>query len=409
MSISRRRIVGIGAALLLAGCSGSGDLPGADAPQVLAPPDERTSATPASPSVGTTPGASRDAAEGTGKGRSPGRAERPTDRSVITAGLRSPWGMAFLPDGSALVSERDTRIVRRVWPDGRTRQVGSVPGVTGGGEGGLLGLAVAPGSNPSEVLAYYTASDGNRVVRMPWSGGSLGRPGTVLTGLPSSEIHNGGRLAFGPDGMLYVTTGDAAEPELAQDLDSLAGKILRLDLARKDLTPEDNPFSADPGLRALVWSYGHRNVQGLGWSEDGVLWASEFGQSTWDELNQIEPGGNYGWPLREGDVGDARRGPAGEPLLDPRVQWPTDQASPSGLAVRGQTVYVAALRGQRLWAVPVAGNRAGTPTQSTSDLGRLRTVTLAPDGSLWLLTSNTDGRGVPAPNDDRVLRLTFES
>jgi glucose/arabinose dehydrogenase len=319
---------------------------------------------------------------------------------VLATGLTSPWGLTFLPDGRALVGERDTARVLLVRPDGTARPLGTVPGVLHGGEGGLLGLAVAP-DEPGTVLAYRTTATGNEVVRLRFDEDGLGPPEVVLRGIPAAGIHNGGQLAFGPDGMLYVTTGDAAVVATAPDPGSLGGKILRLDLTRRDLVPRDNPI---PG--SLVWSLGHRNVQGLDWADDGTLWAAEFGQDTWDELNAVVPGGDYGWPGAEGAV--ARAG-----LQDPRVQWPTDQASPSGLAVvddpdGGATVFLAGLRGQRLWAVPVVSDRAGDPVaRLTGDYGRLRAVAEAPDGSLWLMTSNTDGRGVPAPDDDRILRLTL--
>jgi glucose/arabinose dehydrogenase len=225
--------------------------------------------------------------------------------------------------------------------------------------------------------------------------GTLGPPEVLLAGIPRSQIHNGGRLAFGPDGMLYVTTGDASEPGSSQQAGTLAGKILRL--TPDGGVPTDNPVAGSP-----VWSSGHRNVQGLAWDSRGDLWASEFGARTWDELNLIRPGANYGWPQVEGTGGVA----AG--FVDPLVTWPTDQASPSGVAVAGGTVFLASLRGERLWAVPVGAGQAGTAQAFlVGELGRLRTVAAAPDGSLWLVTSNTDGRGEPRPGDDRIVRLTL--
>ncbi len=317
----------------------------------------------------------------------------PTAFEDLVTGLDVPWGLAFLPDGSALVSERDSARIRQVTAAGQVSEVGTVPDVVADNEGGLLGLAIPPGQ--AIVYAYLTAAQDNRVVRMSFDGGALGRPEIVIDGIPKAGNHNGGRLAFGPDGMLYVSTGDAAQPDRAQDRESLGGKILRL--SPDGSVPSDNPFAGSP-----VFSYGHRNVQGLAFDQDGRLWASEFGQNTWDELNLIEAGGNYGWPVVEG-VGDDDR------FIQPVAQWSTDEASPSGIAYVRDTVFLASLRGQRLWQVPVPDGVAGTPTDfAAGEFGRLRAAALAPDGSLWVLTNNTDGRGEPRDGDDRILRVTLE-
>jgi glucose/arabinose dehydrogenase len=318
----------------------------------------------------------------------------PTAFEDLVTGLDVPWGLAFLPDGSALVSERDSARIRQVTASGQVTEVGTVPDVVAQNEGGLLGLAVPPGS--LTVFAYLTTAEDNRVVRMSFDGGALGQPEVVIDGIPKAGNHNGGRLAFGPDGMLYVSTGDATQPDRAQDLESLGGKILRL--SPDGAVPADNPFAGSP-----VFSYGHRNVQGLAFDQDGRLWASEFGQHTWDELNLIEAGGNYGWPVVEG-VGDDDR------FIEPVAQWPTDEASPSGIAYVRDTVFLASLRGERLWQVPVPDGVAGTPTEfAPGEFGRLRAAALAPDGSLWVLTNNTDGRGEPRDGDDRILRVTLEA
>jgi len=314
---------------------------------------------------------------------------------TVATGLAVPWGIAFLPDGSALVSERDTARVVRI-DDSQTRTVGTVAGVMARGEGGLLGIAFAD----ERVYAYYTTPEDNRVVRMAWNDGVLGAAEPILTGIPKAGIHNGGRIAFGPDGMLYVATGDAAVPDSAQDPASLAGKILRI--APDGSVPADNPLPGSP-----VFSLGHRNVQGLAFDSRNRLWASEFGQTDADELNLISPGSNYGWPECEGACGR-------DPYVDPFVQWkPTSTASPSGVAILNDSAYVASLRGQVVFDVPLEGAAtASEPTRETvsqlalGDLGRLRTIVAAPDGTLWLTTSNTDGRGDPRAGDDRILRLT---
>jgi glucose/arabinose dehydrogenase len=311
----------------------------------------------------------------------------------VATGFDVPWGLVFLPDGSALLSERDTARILSVSADGGVTEVGQVEGVQPGGEGGLLGLAVAPDS-PEAVYAYFTAAEDNRVVRMPYLGGALGAAEVVVDGIPKAGNHNGGRLAFGPDGKLYVSTGDASRPERAQDLDSLGGKILRLN--PDGSIPADNPFDGSP-----VFSYGHRNVQGLAFDDDGNLWASEFGQNTWDELNLIQAGQNYGWPVVEGVGGDDR-------FVDPVAQWSTDEASPSGIAFVRDTVFMAALRGERLWQIPVQDGAAGSPADfAVGEFGRLRHAEVAPDGSLWVLTNNT-ARGTPREGDDRILRVTLE-
>jgi glucose/arabinose dehydrogenase len=319
--------------------------------------------------------------------RAAGRPDLTAPQTVAT-GLQVPWGLAFLPDGSALVAERDSaRVLQVSVGGGAPREVYRVPGVSAGGEGGLLGLAVpADHARTGLVYAYHTAAADNRIVRFTLDGGT---PEVIFDGIDKAGIHNGGRIAFGPDGMLYVGTGDAADQPVSQNAQDTNGKILRL-------TPDGRPAPGNPTAGSPVYSLGHRNVQGLAWDDAGRLFGIEFGQNRLDEVNVITPGGNYGWPEVEGTGG-------GERYIDPVVTWRTTDASPSGAAVVGNTLYVAALRGERLWAVPVAG---GEPTaELTRRYGRLRTVEVAPDGALWLTTSNTDGRGDVRDGDDRILRF----
>ena len=316
---------------------------------------------------------------------------------TVASGLTTPWGIAFLPDGSALVGERDTAKVLLVRP-GSQHLVGTVPGVVSngqqGGEGGLLGLAVSPSYATDHLIyAYMSTAADNRIVRMTYTGGRLGRPSPILTGIPHGLHHNGGRLAFGPDGMLYASTGEGGVPARAQDKGSLGGKILRM-------TPEGRAAPGNPFPGSVVWSYGHRNVEGLAFDSAGRLWATEFGDKAWDELNLILPGRNYGWPATQGRTDHPG-------YTSPKAQWHTDDAGPSGIAVIGSVAWIGALTGHRLWRVPLDGPSAGTPKAFFVDTyGRLRTAVAAPDGSLWLTTSNTDGRGSPRPGDDRILRLT---
>jgi glucose/arabinose dehydrogenase len=372
------------AALLLAGCSGG--------PQSPAPPTG-SAAGSATPSGGDT-GSGSPAPSGAAPSDDTVRSARVA--GVVAGGLEVPWGMTFLPDGSALVAERDSARVKHVDPRGEVRDVGRVRGVSGRGEGGLLGLALSPTYESDRLLfAYFTAGEENRIDRMTYDGRRLGAQRRVLGGIPAAGVHDGGRIAFGPDGYLYVGTGDAGRSEQAQDRGALGGKILRI-------TPDGRPAPGNPFPGSPVYSLGHRNVQGLAWDSRGQLWAAEFGQNRWDELNRIEAGANYGWPQVEGREGGGGR------YVDPVAQWPTDEASPSGIAVAGNAVYLAALRGARLWQVPIPGGRPGRPRALlTGDYGRLRTVTAAPDGSLWLSTSNRDGRGSPRRGDDRILRLTL--
>ncbi len=323
----------------------------------------------------------------------------------VVTGLAAPWSMALLSDGSMLVSERDSGRILEVSTGGAARPAGTVPGVVHSGEGGLLGLAVrlgACGDFPSpdpatgclRVYAYLTTGTDNRILRMPLLGAagarSLGEPTVILDGIPKANNHNGGRIAFGPDGMLHASTGDAGNRNAAQDPESLGGKILRL--TPDGGIPDGNPFPDSP-----VWSLGHRNVQGIAWDGRGRMWASEFGQNTWDELNEIKAGGNYGWPVVEGKGGDPR-------FVDPVLQWTTDEASPSGIAISGTTLYMAALRGERLWVVDLAGTPLAQ-ARLAGALGRLRDVALTGDGRLYVLTNNTDGRGSPKPGDDRIVEI----
>ncbi|BFU43635.1 PQQ-dependent sugar dehydrogenase [Krasilnikovia sp. MM14-A1004] len=307
---------------------------------------------------------------------------------TVATGLDVPWGLALLSDGSALVAERNSGRILQVRPGGGApREVYRVPGVVHAGEGGLLGLAVAADHDRTGwVYAYFTAEHDNRIVRFRLGGTAA--PEVIFQGIDKAGFHDGGRIAFGPDGMLYAGTGDAGDRPSAQDPDDPNGKILRL-------TPDGAPAPGNPGGKP-VWSLGHRNVQGLAWSADGTMYAIEFGQNRFDEVNVIRPGANYGWPEVEGTSNDSR-------FVNPLVTWSTVEASPSGAAIAGDTLYVAALRGQRLWTVPLRGGPPGA--ELVGRYGRLRTVAVAPDGALWLTTSNRDGRGDPRPGDDRILRF----
>ncbi|EFL35040.1 oxidoreductase [Streptomyces viridochromogenes DSM 40736] len=386
MIVQRRAVPAVLAAaalLLTAGCSSDGGgtsggdgnaSPSRSAPQSSAPGQAAEETPPAKGSV--------------------------TVVRTVAEGLNSPWGLAPLPGGGLLVSSRDDGTILRVdEKSGKKTELGEVPGVSAAGEGGLLGIALSPDfASDRMVYAYFTSASDNRVVRMLYdekkpAGEQLGAPDTVFKGIPKGVIHNGGRIAFGPDKMLYVGTGESGDTGLSQDKDSVGGKILRL-------TPEGEPAPGNPFPDSPVYSYGHRNVQGLAWDGKQRLFASEFGQDTWDELNAIKPGDNYGWPEAEGRSDDKR-------FHNPVDQWRTAAASPSGIAHAEGSIWMAGLRGKRLWRIPLNGTAASAEPQAflEGEYGRLRTVVAAGGDRLWLVTSNTDGRGAPKDGDDRILEL----
>jgi glucose/arabinose dehydrogenase len=307
---------------------------------------------------------------------------------TLSAGLTFPWGIDFLPDGSALVTERNSGRVLRVRPGGGHTVVGTVPGVhNNGGEGGLMGLALSPTfDSDRQVYLFLTTSTDNRVIRVGYEGGRLGERHVVLAGIPRNQTHNGGGLWVqrGSRPSLFVTTGDTRRPGLAQDKTSLAGKILRL---KPDGSAQDgNPY----GTR--VFTHGHRNPEGITIAPDGRIWSSELGENTWDELNRIRAGQNYGWSRVEGR--DGRGG-----YHDPFVQWHTADCSPSAVAVADGQAYVAALRGEALWQVDLRGSGIRrTVRHFHGRFGRIRMVKRAPDGSLWIGTSNGGG-------NDTIVRI----
>jgi glucose/arabinose dehydrogenase len=364
-------------ALVLAACGGDGSSP---------------EATGTSKTATATATAKATATASASASRSRAAAARVT-RKTIATGLHVPWGIAFLPGGDALVAERTTgRILRIPAGGGSKHVVMTVPGVdTNAGEGGLLGLAVSPDyASDKLVYAYYTTASDNRIARFRLGG----RPDPILTGIRRGFIHNGGRIAFGPDGRLYAGVGETGRTGLAQERSSLNGKILRID--PDGSIPASNPFKGSP-----VWSYGHRNVQGLAWDSKGRLWATEFGQDTFDEVNLIRKGRNYGWPNVEG-----KGSTHGGRYVNPKVTWRTSQASPSGAAIRGGRLYVGALQGAGVWRMQLHGASLGKPKLLyRGRYGRVRTVVAAPGGGLWIATSNRDGRGSPRAGDDRIVRV----
>lgn len=332
--------------------------------------------------------------------------------------LEIPWQLIFLPESDrALVTERPGRI--RLIKEGilRDEPYANIK-VAHRGEGGLMGLAHHPDfpTKPYLYIMYtYQADTGtyyNRISRLTDFGDSGGEEKVLLDQIPAGRNHNGGRLKFGPDAKLYATTGDTYQRELAQDLDSLAGKILRIN--PDGTVPGDNPYSGSP-----VYSYGHRNPQGLAWNERGHLFISDHGPSGEDGLQAkdmikvIQPGGNYGWPVRIGYFGDGQ-------YLDPLVLWPDHSVPPSGAVFYQEELYVATLGSRALLNISVnhledynyeveSIERWFAEGNFTGRYGRFRDVVVGPDDKLYLLTSNRDGRGSPLPGDDKIYQLEIFS
>ncbi|HYC34583.1 MAG TPA: PQQ-dependent sugar dehydrogenase [Candidatus Paceibacterota bacterium] len=317
----------------------------------------------------------------------------------VATELYVPWSIEFGPDYEMIVAERNGTI--RFLGDNKMEI--KVPGVVERGEGGLLGLALHPDflNNEFLYLYYTTVRDGktiNRVVRYTLSGDKLKEDKVIVDNIPGGTNHNGGRIIFGPDGLLYITTGDSGNEMLAQDTKSLAGKILRVhDDGR---IPADNPFGNE------VYSYGHRNPQGLTWDTEGVFWEVEHGrsglQSGYDEVNRIEKGGNYGWPVIQGDE-------KGEGMKTPELHsGPSTTWAPAGITYGNNNLFFTGLRGEALYEVGVRnGKLESMKIHLQNEYGRLRAIARGPDGSIYVGTSNKDGRGNTNLGDDKILKIKF--
>jgi len=329
------------------------------------------------------------------------------DTEVVVENLEIPWALAWLPDGTLLVTERPGRLLA-IGQDG-SRRVINLPGeVTPVGEGGLLGVAVHPSFATNNWIYLYitqTAGEGliNSVERFKLFSGELTDRLVLFNNIPGAQFHDGGRLEFGPDEKLYITTGDAGDSDKAQDLGSLAGKILRVN--DDGSVPVDNPFGT------AVYSYGHRNPQGLAWNSLSNLWATEHGrsgaQSGFDEVNLIMAGGNFGWPVIEGDETE-------EGMIRPVINsGPDNTWAPAGAAFvnapgrSGEgSLFFGGLRGESLYEAKTRGEKIVDLKQHfRQELGRIRTVELGPDGWLYLTTSNKDGRGNPKEGDDKIVKV----
>lgn len=325
------------------------------------------------------------------------RQQPASDREVIIENLDIPWEIEFLPDGEMLITERPGKLLKI----GKDKKIIEIEGVKHIGEGGLLGLVAHPQFKTNNLIyLYLTAEENgqlvNRVERYKLEDSILVNRKVIIEGILGASNHDGGRMAFGPDGYLYVTTGDAQNPNLAQDKNSFNGKILRV----KDdgSIPQDNPFGN------AIYSYGHRNVQGIAWDEKGNLWATEHGrsgvQSGMDELNLINKGDNYGWPTIQGD--EQRAG-----MITSIVNSGANETwAPSGAAYFNRSIFFAGLRGETLYQAKISdGKVLELKKHLSGEYGRLRAVKIGPDGYLYILTNNRDGRGSVNEGDDKLIRL----
>ncbi|HLA04030.1 MAG TPA: PQQ-dependent sugar dehydrogenase [Patescibacteria group bacterium] len=315
--------------------------------------------------------------------------------SIYAQNLEVVWALAFLPGGDLLATERKGT-VNLIDKEGNVSRIFTLGNVLQTGESGLHGIAIHPDfENNQFVYLYYTYKGGgdntqNRVSRFRFDGKTFTDEKIIVDAIPGAIFHDGGRIKFGPDKNLYITTGDALNPSLAQDVNSSAGKILRVD--DEGNPAPDNPF----GTR--VWSYGHRNPQGIAWDSEGRLWETEHGQSQTDEFNLIEPGKNYGWPTIRGDQ-------KAEGLKTPILHSGNDTWAPAGAAFFDGSIFFGGLRGQALYQAKLQDNSAVLSVHFKKQFGRIRDVIVGPDGFLYIATSNRDGRGKPQDSDDKIIRI----
>lgn len=314
---------------------------------------------------------------------------------VFVKNLDVPWALTFLPDdGSILITQRGGEVLLLDREGGTNPKEIAKIDVRQNGESGLHGLAIHPKypEKPFIYLYYTYSSNGNialnRVSRFNFDGESLKDEQVIVDKIPGAIFHDGGRIKFGVDEYLYITTGDAQNPSLAQDKNSLAGKILRV--TDEGRSVEGNPFGN------LVYSYGHRNPQGITWDDKNNLWATEHGQSATDELNLIEAGNNYGWPAIRGDQ-------KAEGMIEPKLHSGSQTWAPAGAAFFEGSIFFGGLRGQALYQIKLG--QLELVEHFKGEVGRIRDVVLGPDNILYITSSNKDGRGTPSAEDDKIFRV----
>lgn len=317
--------------------------------------------------------------------------------STVAQNLEIPWAIEFLPNNDILFTERKGAL--KLISNGQISTVEDISDVLAYGEGGLMGLVLHPNfSNNHYLYVQYTYRGNgdnslNRVVRYKYENGELSDRSVIVDSIPGAMYHDGGRIKFGPDGFLYITTGDSGNPSLAQDTNSMAGKILRVTDEGK--APADNPFNN------LVYSYGHRNPQGITWDDEGRLWETEHGRSApsgYDEVNIIQKGKNYGWPEIQGP--EKRSG-----METPLAQSGNETWAPAGAVSYNGSLFFGGLKGQALFELKIENGNGVITKHFLQEFGRIREVILGPDNLLYITTSNRDGRGSPSQSDDRILKI----
>ncbi len=327
--------------------------------------------------------------------------ENEQKKQIVAENLNIPWEITFLPDSSYLVTQRPGQLVRIT--NDKQKQVIPIQGVAHQGEGGLMGLALSPEFSSNNWIYLYLTSQNdqnliNRVERytLNLDNNQLTNRTIIINNIPGANYHDGGRIKFGPDKLLYISTGDAGQTNLAQNINSLAGKILRIN--QDGSIPSNNPFNNE------IYSYGHRNVQGFAWDQNGNMWATEHGpsglQSGNDEINLIKPGQNYGWPVIKGQQQQ-------KDMVAPIIESGTEETwAPAGMEIIDQKMFFVGLRGSAIYETTIeAQNLNNLTAHFQNEYGRLRFVRLGPDGWLYIGTSNTDGRGNPRENDDRIIKI----
>ena len=317
------------------------------------------------------------------------------NEKIVADNLEVPWSLVFLPDSSLLFTQRPGKL-NLLTPTGELQEIATISEVLSRGEGGLLGVTIHPDfKTNNQIYLYYTYSESggntkNRVVRYVLANNTLTGKTVIVDAIPGSTNHNGGRIKFGPDKYLYITTGDAAVPSLSQNKTSLAGKILRVTDSGE--AAPGNPFNS------RIYSYGHRNPQGLSWDSTGQLWATEHGNSTHDEVNKIVSGGNYGWPTIQGS--EKQTGFTTPVLESGNITW-----APGGALIDEKYLFYTGLRGESLYRVDLSSPSFTLEQFFKNKYGRIRDIVKGPDGMYYLTTSNRDGRGSVQNGDDKIIKI----